>query len=298
MMKIKVLFPVFAAFFAAVVITSCEKKIASVTDNIDTQATLAQNDAVTDAIVENLDQSVDDQLQQIEKDGYTIVNNKSISTEITVCTPTITIEQPDTSKFPKTITLDYGDSCSVIDNNDTIVRSGKIIIVVTGRYWKAGSTRTLTFDNFYINSIKIEGTRTVTTNALNDKGNYSWTIVVENGKIIFNDTTYLTYQTNRTREWINNGTLTRLDDTISITGSESGTNINGKTYEKTVIEPLKKPFGCPVFVSGIVETKINGKLAYTVDYGNGNCDKIVTVTVGDKTKEVTIGYRSKFRRKG
>lgn len=295
-MKIRVFLSALAAFFAVFVIISCNK-ISTQNDNIDTQVTLAQNDAVSDAIMENLDQTIDDQLQQIEKNGYTVINTKSVSDEITICTPEITIEQPDTSKFPKTITIDYGDSCSIIDNSDTIVRKGKIIVVVTGRYWKTGSTRTMTFNDFYINNIKIEGTRTVNTNGKNNKGNYTWLIQVQGGKIIFNDTAFVTFETSRLREWINNGTLPRMDDTISITGSESGTNINGKSYQKSIIEPLLKPFGCPVFVSGVVETKIDNQISYSVNFGNGSCDKIATVTVGDKSKVVRIGYWSQFRRK-
>ncbi|MBM3186540.1 MAG: hypothetical protein FJZ67_09570, partial [Bacteroidetes bacterium] len=52
--------------------------------------------------------------------------------------------------FPKTVTIDYGTGC-VGQNGRT--KKGKIIINVSGDMRVAGNTRSLTFENFYINDV-------------------------------------------------------------------------------------------------------------------------------------------------
>ncbi|MCK7538796.1 MAG: hypothetical protein MZV63_51555 [Marinilabiliales bacterium] len=42
-----------------------------------------------------------------------------------------------------------------------VVRSGKIIITLSAPRREVGSVRTLTFQNYYVNGAKVEGTKTV-----------------------------------------------------------------------------------------------------------------------------------------
>ena len=70
--------------------------------------------------------------------------------------PSITITRPTAGLWPKIVTVDYGTGCTGFNDN---VRSGKIIIEVTGPRLQAGSKRTITFVDYYFNGIKVEGTK-------------------------------------------------------------------------------------------------------------------------------------------
>lgn len=63
--------------------------------------------------------------------------------------------------------MDFGTGCSIVFNGDTIVRSGQIIITVTDRKYVVGSEHIVTFNNFYMNGVKIEGTKTRTNLGMN-----------------------------------------------------------------------------------------------------------------------------------
>ena len=54
-----------------------------------------------------------------------------------------------------------------------------------GRKWQ--SVRTLTFDNYYVNGAKVEGTTVVTNTGLNNNSNVVFSVVLTGGKITFSD---------------------------------------------------------------------------------------------------------------
>ncbi len=60
---------------------------------------------------------------------------------------TVTVS-PNDSTYPKTITIDFGDSCRGYDGK---VRRGKIVLHLTGPIRRPGSVMTITFVNFYLN---------------------------------------------------------------------------------------------------------------------------------------------------
>jgi hypothetical protein len=78
-------------------------------------------------------------------------------------------------------------------------------------------------------------------------------------------------------------------------GSEaSGANRNGKTYTMNVTADLIYSRACAISnkvfipVSGTKVFLVDGK-AYNVDFGTGNCDNDVTVSVGGASKTITVG---------
>jgi hypothetical protein len=99
------------------------------------------------------------------KDGDT----KSGTLIIDDSCPAVTVEHPGTGVWPKIITIDYGTGCTGFYNN---TRSGKIIIEVTGLRIAEGSKRTVTFDNYYFNGIKVEGTKVLENLGQNDDQNF------------------------------------------------------------------------------------------------------------------------------
>ena len=68
---------------------------------------------------------------------------------------TITVT-PNDSTYPKTVTIDFGDSCR---GRDGKVRSGKLVLHFTGPIRRPGSVVTLTFVRYHVNRVHIEGTK-------------------------------------------------------------------------------------------------------------------------------------------
>lgn len=194
--------------------------------------------------------------------------------------PIVTI---DTSVSPRTMNVYYGETNYLcLDGN---YRRGTINVSWTGRYRADGTIISITFDKFYQNDNLVEGTKTVTNVGRNTNGKMVFTIVV-NGKITNTAGTSHTWNSNRTRTWIEGeGTPVVTDDIYEITGTTSGVNRNGISYTSTITEKLRVDLGCEWRItSGVIEITPSGKSMRKVDFGNGACDKIITVTVNGKTK--------------
>ena len=194
------------------------------------------------------------------------------------------------------IIIDFGDGCV---GNDDIERSGKIIINYTDRRNVPGAVITTTFEDFYVNGNKVEGTR-VLTNTIGAQNNQrSFNTEVSGGRIIFEDGSARTFEANRTKIWSKEATSNEI--ILSITGSSSGSTRNGDSFSMNVISPILfknscRQVGVRVAVEGVRSLTLVGETR-TIDYGDGTCDNLVTVTQPDGTiEEVEIRNRRKRRR--
>ena len=207
----------------------------------------------------------------------------------------VTITRNSTDIFPLTMTLDFSnDGCALPDGREV---SGIITTVFTGRLRDAGSIFTITFSNFVLNGNTINGTKTITNNGLNTAGQLSYTIVVENGSVVLANGTTVTYQTNRTRTWVegmdtnfeNDGMAGVMDDVWEITGTASGVNRNGNAYEVNVTTPLRREMDCRWLTAGVMEIDSDGfDKTIIIDYGDGTCDDKATVTIGIFQREIVM----------
>jgi hypothetical protein len=190
--------------------------------------------------------------------------------------------------WPKTLTLDFGTGCTA----GTVTRKGVIEIALTSYLFKKGSVATLTFKNYSVNGIKVEGTQTI-TNTSSSEG-FAYTYAVTGGKATYPDNSVYTYVTNRAvAQTEGSTTLFDLgDDVYGITGTATATytdstsalitaNFNTKTA-------LVKKADCAYISEGILEIALNS-IKGAIDYGKKeNCDNKATLTVGDKSKEITL----------
>jgi hypothetical protein len=195
---------------------------------------------------------------------------------------TVTVN-PTGNVFPKTVTIDYGTGC----DEGGKLKKGKIIAVFSGRFKQAGTTINITFDNFYINGDKIEGTKSIVNNGPNAAGNYSFTVTINHSRIHATGGTS-TLTTVKTITWIENSNTSPTDDEFSIRGSLSATTAGGKTYSYTTLEPLVKKVACLYISSGKLLINITGRPQLTLDYGTGTCDNKATLSANGKTKEITL----------
>jgi len=281
-MKTKVLIMVTA--LAVLSFSSC-KKDKSTSGAIDqTSVNLADDDAVTDVVYEDVFNTADNATIMLDQIGKSL--DASAETIFTDSCPTITVIRPTSALWPKIVTVDYGTSCTGINDN---VRSGKIVIEVTGPRLQEGSKRTITFINYFFNGIKVEGTKVLENMGYNNSQNLVISVRLTDGKLTLPDGTTIERTVDHQREWIA-GLLTKniWDDECLITGTATGKNIDGITYTNTILTALHWTRACRFIESGVVNIQMAGKEAVQLDYGNGDCDAKAVVTRGDMSKEILL----------
>lgn len=261
----------------AIMVTGCKK-------NNDIQLedkTISQDDAYAESTFENVSDMADE--------AYDIGTGNHIkSTDgnrifLSECA-TVTL---DTTIFPRVMTVDFGDVNCLC--NDGKYRRGKIIITFTGRYREPGTVITHTFENYYVNDSSVAGTKVVTNMGENDNGNLYFTIEVEGVIQRVGDSGTFSWNASRVREWIQGSdTHNRWDDIYLVTGTAQGTRPNGLTWEREIITPLRIELACRFIVSGTIELRPQDRPIRMLDYGNGDCDNIATVTINGETYTIYL----------
>lgn len=199
---------------------------------------------------------------------------------------TVTVTPREKGVFPKTVTLDFGTGCEVRGH----LRKGKIITVYTGRLHVPGSKAVTSFDNFTIDSFKIEGKHTVQNTTSPGSNQRSFTTTVENARITnVNNGNWCAWNSNRTLKQVEgNGTpFFPKDDIFSITGTRSGECSNGKSRKSEIIEPLVKKFACKWIVKGVVKISLNNTVGL-IDFGDGTCDNKATLTADGVSRAISL----------
>ena len=196
----------------------------------------------------------------------------------------ITVEQvegeSDFPGFPKLITIQFIDW----QVGEGRVKNGFIYIWTDGPMLAVGTTRIISFEDFTVDGNLIEGTKTIT-----NLDGLNLSITLEGGKITFTDGTFITREVERNREWIL-GMETPFfiwDDEFVFTGTCSGVNREGIEYSNTITEPLLKRMSCRWLVAGTIEMQV-GETLTILDYGDGECDNLATITVNGETTEITL----------
>lgn len=200
---------------------------------------------------------------------------------------TITITPINPLVFPKTVIIDFGTGCTCGDGH---VRRGKIITVYTAPIILPGSKATTTFDGFYTDSIKVEGTHIVQNNSTG--GHLVLNIKVENGKLTAPSGNFIMWNKNVTLTQIEGSSTIHnpLDDVFSITGSGNGTVKHGDNtiqWSTEILEPLIRKFICRWTVKGTQRITVNG-ITGILNYGNGDCDNKATLTIGTTVINITL----------
>jgi len=188
---------------------------------------------------------------------------------------TITVT-PNETTYPKTITIDFGDSCVGLDGK---LRSGKIVLHLTGPIRKQGSVLTITFVNFYVNHIHLEGTKIISN--LSENSAVKFTVQVVGGKVTFPSGRGYSYESFKYKQQIA-GMDTRIvrDDVFKITGWAKIEFNSGVVIKLETIDPLIKKLACPWISDGTLKIQINDRVL-KLDYGfphNGDCDNKALLT--------------------
>jgi hypothetical protein len=275
---------------ASFLTTSCEEE-----ERLTAQDTAdISEEAVTDSYFQDAD---DMSAVAIEAPSESEFNGGRVNTTITVndqrfrCGTTpiqVTFERLDgsTQAVPKgKITVDFGTGCTDLRGN---TRAGKIIITFNGRRFLPGSTVITTFDNYSINGIELEGTRTLTNVGTSTSEAPRFNVVLTNGKATFADGRQATRESDITWRWVRAANPTDDQLIVESNSTAEGITRGGRAYEVSLLEELVFKRFCGFAVSGIKRYVINGEKEITIDYGDGECDRSVTITVDGVTRNVSV----------
>lgn len=274
---------------SSLMFASCKKE--------DEKPVEAQESAVED---NNTGLSMSDEILSISEDdmNYNQNNMRISATEETSVTYTnahgaMVTFTPKGTNATGNIIVDFG-ATGIKSNIDNKTRKGKIIITFTGKYRVPGTTQTITFENFFMNGNKVEGKKVLTHTYENSV--WSTFIHVTGGKITFADNTTLEWNSERVRNWnVNNTPLNLADDEFNVRGTFSGKSRNGKNFLAVILaaNPLVWKLSCYneskfIAVSGVIKITPEGVQERSVDYGNGDCDRNITIRVGDASRTITL----------
>jgi hypothetical protein len=269
---------------SSAVLVSC-KKARQTVDEIQTTIEISGDQAIS----ENLTADTYDMFQEAAIDRNLMGGRVDavMQTNQTLSCATVTAS----GNFPnKLIVIDFGTTGCTSTNG--ILRKGKINVVLTDSVRKTGSVATVTFDNYYVNTFKKEGTITWTNTSQTGSLSRSWNRKVANGKItntVNNNYWTFTSDVNLTQTA---GVLTPLnltDDVHTITGTHTTTNSAGSSRTLTTQTALQKKASCANIDQGILKVQGPNHFAL-IDYGNGTCDNQATVSV-DGRPSTTITLR-------
>lgn len=256
---------------------SCQKdEVASTTDEI----TLSQQETQSEETLADVDLLVDEAVDS----NFSLLKSASIESMVYLSDcPVITVNKTAT---PQVLTIDFGTACT---GKDGKVRSGKIIVTSTS-FTTFPSVRDKSFDNYVVDSKKIEGsvTKTITKDQEN---NIRTAVIQENITITFpNNEGTAKRVANLTRQYQRNTLLNPADNQIVSWGTVEFTRISGVKVTKTITSanPLVFKVACHHIVSGTISVTTSDNRSWTINYGDGACDNKATLTIGDKTKEIKI----------
>jgi hypothetical protein len=262
------------------------------------QSVQVQNADAQDAIADKTEEDIDNKLDELQNNNYAVTGMKSYLANLTD-TVVITVDHPDTTTFPKVVTLTYY-SYRDSSTNENIVKNGKITVTISSANpnFRKLISRAFVFSNFAVTTDSttfiMNGTRIVSRQKASLKYNGIQTLrvsvtdnitaatnfaIVATGKI---DTLRFTRNVNKVRTAVyhfRNVIYRPLDpihflfryvassDTISYTGTVTGIDEKGDAYSKTITSPLEVTLyrGSFVISSGAI-TYVAGTDSYDISF--------------------------------
>ncbi len=201
----------------------------------------------------------------------------------------VTLNPNDFITFPKTVTVDFG-SVGCTDQYG-VTRKGKLTAVFTDYLHNPGAHVDVSFDNYYVNGVKLEGHYALANTSPNAN---SRTFADTISNAIATTPDGKTCSWNATRSSVQTAgfsTTTILsDDEYTGQGVSSGIGFNGKTWDAVSKDILWK-LNCRYLTSGVVTIHSNGDpTPLIVDFGNGTCDNKYKASYDVYTVDLLFWY--------
>ena len=175
-----------AAISVALLIASCGDETDQNDLNLVTEVD-TQSEAAMESVMEDLDNVAEAAMIAANAGG------RFFEDELLSCA-TVTQNQE-----LKTVIIDFGDGCIGPRGR---MRSGRIVITYTDRRLVSGAVKTVTLEDFEVDSVGIEGTR-VFTNIMESENDFPmFRIQLMGGRLTFSDGTIATRESDHTRTWV------------------------------------------------------------------------------------------------
>lgn len=263
---------------ALVVLSACERTDVELEQS---ETTSALSEAETSIYFDELDLITSEAVATAEaEEGRTMVTQAML--------PSCAMVTHDAQT--RTITIDF-EGCANAAGN---ARTGKLIITRSGRITEVGGSYTATLENYTINGIAVEGARTVTNLTASSTATPQFSVVLRGGRIAWPDGTFVLREVDHLRSWVR--ASNPANDEWHISGTASGTNRQGQEYTSSITADLIFKVACRangVFipVQGTQMITRSGKEPLSLEYGNGNCDNDVLVSMGSRSRTITVERR-------
>ena len=228
-----------AAFGMATIILatiSCSKVDSGIIS--DDQLLAITEDVIDDILIEEI---IDEILGDLEK--YDFLKSSD------VC-PLKTIDIPEEGRYPKVVTLDFGEGC--YKNDWSRMRSGKIILTINGPWHIKGSVREVAFDNYIHGKTLVEGGKRIECMGETEEG-YIWHKIKGNIKLTRErdgESLIIKREVEKDRYLINGLNDRDVPNEWLIEGEGKVEKANGLSYEMKIAEPLYRIQGCRWFQAG------------------------------------------------
>jgi hypothetical protein len=294
-MKTKIL--VFVTLLSVSFFISCNSN--EPIDGTATATTITADEAVVnseiDATVDDVSIIAEDQFDMQKSAGAKTSSNEKTASGgmksiLPLCATITSVLTNDTW----TRTIDFGTQGCTLPNGNIV--KGKIIISFSKNFLTPVKTISYKLEGFYHNDKLIEGSKTIThefkTSDLLAEIHPVTTHSID-VKVTFPDGKIYSRIGTRVREMVDGfATFTNWEDNVfKVWGYHITTFPNGSKYtcttQKTTPLLIKMSCKMPFPVSGIVEITKNDAKA-TLDYGNGDCNKLATITVNGVSKEIEL----------
>jgi hypothetical protein len=219
--------------------------------------------------------------------GQEIVSGTNGADSVRCFTVTYTQLNPP-ARFPLKVVMDFGTGCT---GRDGRTRKGKIITVYTGPLFIPGNSTTTTFDGYYVNETKVEGTHKVLNKSTQNQRIFQ--VVVSGAKLSRPNGNYTQWNSEKTITQLEGlGTpLFPLDDVFKVQGGANGAvKREDKFFQWStqIKEPLIKRFVCRWIVKGVVTMRKSNAPVADLNYGDGACDNKAVITINGVSREITL----------
>lgn len=189
----------------------------------------------------------------------------------------------------RAIVINFGEGCT---SPNGVTRKGKIMIYFSALSLESGTEVLITFDGYHVNGLKIEGRRKIIARGFNEELKYfAFETIISAGKITWPDGSSATLEGEFEKK------LYLPSDErgfkAEVTGGAGGKNRLGVGFISIIEKPLTYFQSCTdkgnwTPSSGMIVLTVGGELTYTLDFGNGDCDKKATVTKDGKTLTINM----------
>jgi len=292
-------------FFSLFTLVSCEKESSQNGTNEQQEAEASrvsgEADATAEGVFNNLFDDVLGANDDVGVSGTGIHYGRGDTLSPTPRCFTVTITHPNNTPFPVIITVDFGNTGCL--GPDGHVRKGKVITHYTARLIQPGAVATTTFDNYYVDDVKVEADflkiTNTSTGSTTPPANLArkFKIEVQNAKLTWPNGNYIKWNsTKNIAQLAGMATINPLDDVYQITGSATGQTLRNNllvAWQSTITEPLIKRFTCRWIVKGKIRTArlastVNASQIAVLDFGNGICDNLAFLTINGQTTQITL----------